>query len=129
MAQLNYPALYVGRELVFPTGDAQVVKDYLARVKQYGGKADPQSHITQYGYLQGKIIAAVLQKCGANCDAAKFNQTIGTMHSVDTEGFSFGPLTYSKQSTVGVDTARFYTWDQAKQQAVLLPGSYNHSSV
>ncbi|WP_432825619.1 ABC transporter substrate-binding protein [Dactylosporangium sp. CA-092794] len=128
MQQLNYPALYVGRELVFPIGDDPAVTQYLDLVKKYGGKADPQSHITQYGYLQAKIIVQVLKQCGANCDAASFNKTIASLKTIDTGGFSFAPITYSSANTVGINTARFYTWDAAARKVVLLPGTYTHDA-
>jgi branched-chain amino acid transport system substrate-binding protein len=126
MADLNYPNLYVGRPLVYPVGDDQVVTDYLARVKQYGGNADPQSHITQYGYLQAQVIVEVLKQCGADCDAESFNKTISGMTSNDTGGFAFGPVTYSPDNTVGAHTDRFYKWDPTTKQPVLMDGTYTH---
>ena len=105
-------------------------RDHLARAhrffEQYGGKADASNHVTQYGYLQSQVLVEVLQKCGADCDSAKFLSTITKMGSIDTEGFTFGPIKYDAGSTAGLDTGSFYTWDSAKKQVTLIPGTYTY---
>ncbi|GAA1840010.1 ABC transporter substrate-binding protein [Pseudonocardia ailaonensis] len=126
MQQLNYPALYVGRQIVYPTGDEPAVTAYRDLVKKYAPQADVQSHITQYGYLQAKIIVGALQKCGNDCTPAKMNDTLKSTTSIDTGGFTFTPITYSAQSTQGLDSEKFYTWDKASQQVKLLPESYTY---
>jgi branched-chain amino acid transport system substrate-binding protein len=124
LAQLKYPGLYVERAYVYPVGNSPVVKQYLARVAQYGGGADPTNHITQYGYLQAQIIVAVLRKCGADCTAATFTSTISQIHSIPTGGFTFGPVTYSTANEAGLPTSAVYTYDTTTDQLVLLPHLY-----
>jgi ABC-type branched-subunit amino acid transport system substrate-binding protein len=126
MEQLNYPALYVGTPIVYPVGNSAVVTQYLDDVKKYGGKADPTNNTTLDSYLQGQEIIQVLKKCGANCDAASFNTTLASMPSIDLNGFTFAPIKYTSTDTVGLDTSRFYKWDQATKKVVLAPGSYSY---
>jgi branched-chain amino acid transport system substrate-binding protein len=128
MQQLNYPALYVGREIVYPTGDDPAVVAYRDLVKKYAPQADVQSHITQYGYLQAKIIVGALEKCGSDCTPAKMNDTLRSTTSIDTGGFTFAPITYSAQTSQGLATEKFYTWDKDAQQVKLLPEPYTYQA-
>ena len=129
LLELAYPELYVLREILYPVGDDQAVTDYLDRVKAIGGNVDSSSHVTQYGYLQAQAIVQVLKKCGTDCDAQKFLDTITNIGEIDTEGFTFGPLRYSKESTAGLDTASFYTWNAATNAVELLDGTYTYPTV
>ncbi len=126
LADLDYPSIYVGREIRYPSGDAPAVKDYLDRVKASGGSVDPTSHVTQYGYLQAQIITEVLKKCGADCDSAKFLDTIKNIGTIDTQGFTAGPVTYSADTTQGLHTEVVYTWNANQKKVEPTPGTYNY---
>jgi branched-chain amino acid transport system substrate-binding protein len=124
---LDYPSIHVLREIAYPTvGGDQATKDYLDRVGAVGGKVDPVSHVTQYGYLQAMILTKVLEKCGTDCDSQKFLDTMKTIGDIDTDGLTFGPFHYTEDNTAGLDTASFYTWDAAAKKVVLEDGTYTY---
>jgi branched-chain amino acid transport system substrate-binding protein len=127
LLELKYPGLYVQSAYAaydYATSTNSAVKQYVQLVKKYGGGVDPGSNVTQYGYVEGEIMAAVLKQCGANCTTAKFVSTIGQMHSIPTNGFTFAPITYSPANTQGVPTNAFFTYSGSK--VVQEPGLYSY---
>ena len=128
LPQLNYPALYVLREIKYPVATDSAMADYLAQVKAVGGKADATNHVTQYGYLQAEVFVNVLKKCGTNCDSASFLTTLKGMTTIDTNGFTFAPIKYTSGDTAGLYTASFYKWNSSTKQIDLLPGTYTYPS-
>lgn len=125
---LDYPSLYVGRGAVFAGDGSQAATEFTDRVSKVKGNVDPNFPITQFGYLQAEVIVKVLEECGADCDSESFLETITSMGTIDTDGFTFGPVTYTEESTAGLTTDGIYRWNPDSGEVEPVPNaSYSYT--
>lgn len=108
------------RSFVWPTDE--VAKDMAAKAKASGQDDQLVSTYFTRGYVLGQLIEETLTACGAECDRAKFRDSLEKISSMDTKGLA-GDLGFNGASDhLFVSQAQIYAWDAGASKAKSVSG-------
>jgi ABC-type branched-subunit amino acid transport system substrate-binding protein len=67
------------------------------------------------GYANGVVVANILAKCPGSCTSQQFQTTMENYGTMQTDGVTVGPLSFTSSYHAGVQYVREYHWDTAQQ--------------
>jgi branched-chain amino acid transport system substrate-binding protein len=90
---------------------------------KYGTLADlkDNSYFT-YGWIDGLVLTAALQKCGDSCTPAAVTKALNSITNLSTGALS-GPITFSSSQRVGLTSGAVYKWNATTNQAEQIGGT------
>lgn len=74
------------------------------------------------GYANAVEVANILAKCPGSCTSQQFQTTMESYGTMQTNGVTVGPLSFTSSYHAGVQYVREYHWDSAKQEPVPASG-------
>jgi branched-chain amino acid transport system substrate-binding protein len=120
LKQMNDPELYVARTTAPISDDPEGkpgLEQFIAATEAAGTVSNANANVLYgIGYLFGLIAQAGLEKCGDDCSAEQLNEVYQEFE-LDTEGFTFAPVSYSADDHQGLDSEVFYHWQDGEYVA------------
>jgi branched-chain amino acid transport system substrate-binding protein len=74
------------------------------------------------GYANAVEVAAILTKCPGSCTSQQFETTMENYGTMQTNGVTVGPLSFTSSYHAGVQYVTEYHWDSATKQLVAASG-------
>lgn len=74
------------------------------------------------GYANAVEIADILARCPGSCTSQQFETTMENYGTLQTNGITVGPLSFTSSYHAGVQYVREYHWDSATQKLVAASG-------
>lgn len=113
LEEQNDPELYVARTTAALTDDTDGkpgLQQFIDATEAAGTTSNAENNLLYgIGYLAGLVIKSALESAGGDISAAAVNAALASFE-LDTEGFTFGPVTYSDDDHQGLDAEVFYHW-------------------